>query len=99
MGKAVVQEPSDQSSQALRQPDLPRDPTTREFLFVQVQTDDGITGWGEITPFPKLVGNRAMHGFVKEIAALVIGEDPSDIEYLWHKMFRSPARRGSRIRR
>ena len=44
--------------------DLPRNPTTREFLFVQVETDAGITGWGEITPFPGLVGNRAMHGFV-----------------------------------
>ena len=74
----------------------PRMPTKREFLFVQVETDAGITGWGEITPFPKLVGNRAMHGFVKEISALVIGEDPSDIEYIWHKVFRRMTYVGSR---
>ena len=76
--------------------DLPRNPTTREFLFVQVETDEGIAGWGEITPFPKLVGNRAMHGFIKEMSALVVGEDPSNIEYLWHKMFRTMTYVGSR---
>ena len=76
--------------------DLPRNPTIREFLFVQVETDAGITGWGEITPFPGQVGNRAMHGFVKEVGALVIGEDPSDIDYIWHKLFRRMTYVGSR---
>ena len=34
-----------------------RSPINREFVFVQIDTDEGITGWGEITNYPGGIGN------------------------------------------
>ncbi len=66
-----------------------------EFLFVEVTTDDGITGWGEITTTTKLA-NRALRAMLQQIGAILIGEDPGNIERLWHKLFRSFTYMGSR---
>jgi galactonate dehydratase len=66
-----------------------------EYLFVEVQTDAGISGWGEITSTTK-IANRALASMLKQISAQITGEDPSKIERLWHKMFRSFTYMGSR---
>jgi galactonate dehydratase len=66
-----------------------------EFLFVEVTTDAGITGWGEITTTTKLA-NRALRAMLQQIGAIIIGEDPGNIERLWHKLFRSFTYMGSR---
>ena len=66
-----------------------------EFLFVEVTTDEGITGWGEITTTTKLA-NRALRAMLQQIGAIIIGEDPGNIERLWHKLFRSFTYMGSR---
>jgi galactonate dehydratase len=66
-----------------------------EFLFVEVTTDAGITGWGEITTTTKLA-NRALRAMLQQVAAVIIGEDPGNIERLWHKLFRSFTYMGSR---
>ena len=66
-----------------------------EYLFVEVTTDEGVSGWGEITTTTKLA-NRALCSIVKQIDAVLIGEDPSHIERLWHKVFRSFTYMGSR---
>jgi galactonate dehydratase len=66
-----------------------------EFLFVEVSTDEGITGWGEITTTTKLA-NRALRAMLQQIGAIVIGENPAHIERLWHKLFRSFTYMGSR---
>src|SRR4051812_516819 len=66
-----------------------------EFLFVEVTTDEGITGWGEITT-TTFIANRALRAMLREIGALLIGEDPSRIEHLWHKLFRGFTYMGSR---
>jgi len=66
-----------------------------EYLFVEVQTDEGISGWGEITSTTK-IANRALASMLKQISAQITGEDPSKIERLWHKMFRSFTYMGSR---
>jgi len=66
-----------------------------EFLFVEVTTDEGITGWGEITTTTRLA-NRALRAMLQQIGAILIGEDPKDIERLWHKLFRSFTYMGSR---
>ena len=35
----------------------PRALTRRQFVFVKVETDEGVTGWGEITTYPGRVAN------------------------------------------
>lgn len=66
-----------------------------EYLFVEVTTDAGISGWGEITSTTK-IANRALCAILKQMSAQLAGEDPSRIEMLWHKMFRSFTYMGSR---
>ncbi len=66
-----------------------------EFLFVEVTTDAGITGWGEITTTTKLA-NRALCAILTQIGQLLAGDDPSQIERIWHKLFRSFTYMGSR---
>jgi galactonate dehydratase len=62
---------------------------TRQYVFVQVDTDDGITGWGEITTYPGPVANRAVCSVVRELAPLLIGHDATRIEDAWHRVFRT----------
>lgn len=66
-----------------------------EFLFLEVTTDEGISGWGEITTTTKLA-NRALCTMLKQIGNVLAGEDPTHIERLWHKVFRSFTYMGSR---
>ena len=66
-----------------------------EYLFVEVTTDEGVSGWGEITTTTKLA-NRGLCAMLKQIGAQIEGEDPSQIERLWHKIFRSFTYMGSR---
>jgi galactonate dehydratase len=66
-----------------------------EYLFVEVKTDAGISGWGEITSTTK-IANRALCAILKQMSGQIAGEDPSKIERLWHKMFRSFTYMGSR---
>jgi galactonate dehydratase len=55
---------------------------TRHWLFVKVTTDTGIEGVGEGSGWP-----RAVETAVADLAPVIIGEDPADIERLWQKMF------------
>jgi galactonate dehydratase len=66
-----------------------------EYLFVEVTTDEGISGWGEITTTTRLA-NRALCSILGRIGAVLEGEDPSRIERIWHKIFRSFTYMGSR---
>lgn len=66
-----------------------------EFLFVEVTTDAGVSGWGEITTTTR-VGNRALTKMLTQVSALIEGDDPAHIEMLWHKVFRSFTYVGSR---
>lgn len=55
-------------------------------VVVEVSTDEGITGYGEAgfsVEFFPLVGTVVQ----RELAPLLIGEDPRDISRLWEKMF------------
>jgi hypothetical protein len=54
-----------------------------EYLFVEVRTDEGVTGWGEITTTTK-VANRAVADVVWRLNDLIGGDDPSRIELIWH---------------
>ena len=66
-----------------------------EFLFVEVRTDAGVTGWGEVTTTTR-AANRAVAGLIRETNDLLVGEDPALIEALWHRTFRAFTYLGSR---
>ena len=56
----------------------------RNWLFVKVYTDEGLTGVGEASGWPRVVQTA-----IQDLTPLLIGEDPQPIEKLWHKMFSS----------
>src|SRR5690242_8165242 len=65
----------------------------RNFLFVVVDTDEGISGIGEAG----ITGRElAVVGAIEHFKPLLIGEDPARIEHLWQRLFRGgffPAQR------
>lgn len=61
----------------------------REYVFVEVITDEGIAGWGEITTYPGPVANKAVAGILGHLTDLLKGDDPARIEAVWNKVFRS----------
>lgn len=68
----------------------------RQFVFVQITTDDGLTGWGEVTTYPGPVANRAICSVISEIEGIIKGDDASRIEALWQKIFRAFTYMGTR---
>ena len=55
----------------------------RNWVFVRVDTDQGVSGWGEATLEWK---TRAVVGAVDDLAPLLIGADPRDIENCFQVM-------------
>jgi len=74
-----------------------RDPLRprRELVFVQVDTSDGITGWGEVTTYPGPIANRAVCAVFRQMKEILAGDDASRIEATWHKVFRAFTYMGS----
>ena len=68
-----------------------QDPVTedRQLVLVQVETDAGITGWGEVTTYPGPVANRAIAAMIAQAGDLLAGEEAHQLERLWHRIFRS----------
>jgi len=71
-------------------------PRVKQYVFVQVETDEGVTGWGEITTYPGPVANRAIAAMLREVGPFLVGDDPSHIEAIWQKIFRAFTYMGSR---
>jgi galactonate dehydratase len=59
------------------------------YVFVQVETDAGLTGWGEITTYPGPVANRTIVAALREVGEFLKGDDPTQIEAIWHKLLRA----------
>jgi galactonate dehydratase len=58
----------------------------RNWVFVKVETDQpGLHGWGEASLEWK---TRAVVGAIEDFAPMLIGEDPTRIEFLYQKMYR-----------
>ncbi len=58
----------------------------RNWIFVKVLTDeDGLFGWGEAT---LEWHTRSVVGAIEDLTSLLIGEDPTRIEFLWQIMHR-----------
>jgi galactonate dehydratase len=55
--------------------------SSRNWLFVKVHTDDGVYGVGECSGWP-----RVIEAAVRDLAGVLVGEDPQHIEKLWQKM-------------
>jgi L-alanine-DL-glutamate epimerase-like enolase superfamily enzyme len=53
---------------------------TRVWAFLKLETDEGITGWAEFTD--GAYSSRGTHQVVERLAALVIGQDPSNTNRL-----------------
>ncbi len=54
----------------------------RNYVFVKIETDEGITGWGEATAGPLAVATM-----VDEFGELLIGKDPGRIEQHWQTLY------------
>lgn len=54
---------------------------SRNWLFVKVYTDEGIYGVGECSGWPRVIETA-----VKDLAGVLVGEDPTHIERLWQRM-------------
>ena len=64
------------------------------WLFLKIETDEGITGWGE----PVVEGRAAtVAAAVDELSDYLIGEDPRKIEDHWQVMHRAGFYRGGPI--
>ena len=64
------------------------------WVFLEIETDEGISGWGE----PVLEGRSdTVIAAVRELETLLIGNDPSRINDLWNAMYRSGFYRGGPI--
>lgn len=54
--------------------------------LVEVETDEGITGWGEcFGPGAVAVANKGIVEGV--IAPMILGDDPMDRDVIWHKVY------------
>ena len=60
--------------------------SSRTAHLVEVQTDEGLTGWGEcFGPGNIAIGNKAI--VEKVIQPIVLGMDPVDRDVIWHKVY------------
>ena len=57
----------------------------RNWVFIEVETDEGINGVGEATIEPF---ERTMVTLIEDYKRTVIGKDPRAIEYLWEDRYR-----------
>ena len=61
------------------------------YHLVRVRTDEGIDGVGEVSPMNAAVTHTMVE---KALAPLVVGQDPFDVEQIWHRMFHRPYKLG-----
>ena len=71
-------------------------PPRSEYVFLQVDTDEDITGWGEITTYPGPVANRSVCSVIRQLNDFLVGDDPAQIEAIWQKVFRAFTYTGTR---
>lgn len=64
------------------------------WLFLKIETDEGITGWGE----PVIEGRaRTVEAAVHELSEYLIGQDPSRINDIWQTLYRGGFYRGGAV--
>lgn len=60
--------------------------STRNAVLVEVETDTGLRGIGESACFGG-PAESTKYIVERELAPLIVGEDPTNIEYIWKKIF------------
>ncbi|MFG6460068.1 galactonate dehydratase [Roseateles sp. DXS20W] len=64
------------------------------WMFLKIETDEGVVGWGE----PVIEGRaRTVEAAVHELSDYLVGQDPSRINDLWQVMYRAGFYRGGPI--
>lgn len=64
------------------------------WMFLKIETDEGVTGWGE----PVIEGRaRSVETAVDELSEYVVGKDPARINDIWQAMYRTGFYRGGPI--
>jgi galactonate dehydratase len=64
------------------------------WMFLKIETDEGLVGWGE----PVVEGRaRSVEAAVAEIGELLIGQDPARINDHWQTMYRGGFYRGGAV--
>jgi len=66
----------------------------RNWVFVQVRTDEGIEGVGEASLYGKAL---TMHAAIDELKDTVEGQDPGRVEHLFQEMYRHAFWRGGPV--
>jgi galactonate dehydratase len=64
------------------------------FTFVRLSTDEGISGIGESTLEIK---ERSIEGALRELKDSLLGQDPFQIELIWHDLYRDAYWRGGPV--
>jgi L-alanine-DL-glutamate epimerase-like enolase superfamily enzyme len=62
-----------------------------QFHLVRITTEDGITGVGEVSPMDAAVSDAVVQHALRP---LLVGEESSDIERLWRRMYTKPYKLG-----
>ena len=64
---------------------------TQDDLIIKVETDEGITGYGEVDTAPyvgkAIVDAYMSHGTCYGLREVVVGSDPFDYEQIWNEMW------------
>ena len=78
----------------LRQPELNEAIAdgSQDDLVIRIHTDEGITGIGEVDSVPEIVravvNAPSSHAIALSLRDILVGQDPTDVEGLWQKMYR-----------
>ena len=61
----------------------------RPWTFVKIVTDDGLVGYGDCTDWGSAI---AVAATIIDLAPLIIGQDPAEIERIWWQLYRKTIR-------
>jgi L-alanine-DL-glutamate epimerase-like enolase superfamily enzyme len=56
----------------------------KKATFVKIESSEGVSGWGEVDGGSRKISPALIE---KELSGHLIGQDPFNSEYLWHKMY------------
>lgn len=64
---------------------------SQDSIIIKIETDEGITGWGEVDSSPYVVKEiiecPASHIVCRGLRDVVMGQDPFDVEKIWQDMY------------